>query len=114
MAKLVGPLMSIDASGSLYKTLVFSKWKGSNYARLHVKPYNPKSAAQIGIRDTVSAGVFYFTRGSYVSAEDKALWNTYAEGTNMSGINRFMKFFVAQNYNTGTQTYEYAGIPDPQ
>jgi len=112
MARLTGPLLSLDASGSIFKTLVYSKWKGLNYARLSVTPYNPKSDAQLGIRETISMGVMYFTKGSYIAAAQKTWWNTYAEGTNMSGINRFMKFFVAANFAAGAFTY--TGIPSPQ
>ncbi len=114
MARLTAPLLSLDASGSIFGTVVYSKWKGLNYARLSVIPYNPKSDYQSGIRETIRFGVMYFTKGSYIGAPAKTWWNTYAEGTNMSGINRFMKFFVAQNYDKDTGTFIYAGIPDPQ
>lgn len=106
--------MSLDARGSIWKTIVFSAWKGLNYARLSVTPYNPKSNYQTGIRNTVTHGVMYFTKGTYVSAASKTWWNTYAEGTNMSGINRFMKFFVAANFNPATGQFHYGGVPDPQ
>ena len=114
MPRLTGPLFSLDASGTLGNMVVYSKWKGINYSRMRVVPYNPKSDYQTGIRDTVSMGVLYFTRGDYVSAAAKTWWGTYAEGTNMSGWNRFLKFFVAQNYDKDSGTFLYGGIPDPQ
>ncbi len=46
MAKVTGPLMSLDASGTVANTAVFSKWKGRNYVRLRVIPQNPQSAGQ--------------------------------------------------------------------
>lgn len=114
MSRVTGPLLSLDASGTIFDTIVFSKWKGHNYTRLRVIPYNPKSDYQLGIRETVTKGVMYFTKGTYVSAGTKTWWNTYAEGTNMSGINRFMKFFVALNYDKDTGTFLYQGIPEAQ
>ena len=114
MARLTGPLFSLDARGSIWKTIVYSAWKGINYARMRVKPYNPKSVYQDGIRDTLTWGVLYFTKGAYVAAAQKTWWNTYAEGTNMSGFNRFMKFFVADNYDEDTGTFIYAQVSDPQ
>jgi hypothetical protein len=114
MARLTGPLLSLDARQTFGNTIVFSAWKGLNYARLRVDPYNPKSAYQTGIRSTLTKGIFYFTKGTYVTAAQKTWWNTYAEGTNMSGINRFMKFFVAANYDEDTGTYIYASVPGPQ
>ena len=114
MPRLTGPLFSLDARQTLGNTIVYSAWKGLNYARLRVDPYNPKSAYQVGVRDTLTWGVLYFTKADYVAAAQKTWWNTYAEGTNISGFNRFMKFFVAANYDSGTGTFIYANIPDPQ
>ena len=114
MPRLVGPLFSLDGAGTLGNTVVYSKWKGVNYARMRVTPYNPKSDYQMGIRETITWGVLYFTRGDYVAAASKTWWNTYAEGTNMSGWNRFLKFFVAQNYDSDSGTFIYGGVPDPQ
>lgn len=53
MALVTAPLMSLDASGSVAKTVTFSKWKGRNYVRQTVIPHNPKSAAQTGMRSAV-------------------------------------------------------------
>jgi hypothetical protein len=113
MVRLIGPLFSLDASQTLGNTIVYSKWKGLNYARMRVIPYNPKSAYQTGIRNTISWAVEYW-KGDYVTASQKTWWGTYAEGTNMSGWNRFMKFFVAANYDTETGTFLYGGVVTPQ
>lgn len=115
MPRVVGPLMSLSASQTLADTLVFSQWKGRYYVRLKVTPYNPKSNYQVGIRNTMTMGVMYFTKGTYVASADKAWWNTYgsAEKPAVSGFNRFMRAFVALNYDTGTGTFIYAGIPNP-
>lgn len=51
MAKTVGPLMSMDASGAFGGTMVFSKWKGRNYVRQLVIPANPQSQAQEDARN---------------------------------------------------------------
>lgn len=112
MPRLTGPLFSLDARQTLANTIVYSAWKGVNYARMRVIPYNPKSAAQVAIRHTVTMGVLYFTKGTYVTASMKTWWNTYAEGTNQSGWNRFLKFFIAANYDAGAFTYSH--IPNPQ
>lgn len=50
MALVTAPLMSLDASGTIAKSITFSKWKGRNYVRQTVKPLNPKTAAQTGVR----------------------------------------------------------------
>jgi len=46
MAKVTGPLMSLDASGTVGKTATFSKWKGRNYVRLRVTPMNRQTSNQ--------------------------------------------------------------------
>lgn len=50
MAKVSGPLMSLDASGKVGGTVVFSKWKGRNYVRQLVTPANPDTSGQKGVR----------------------------------------------------------------
>ena len=115
MPRVTGPLMSLAASATLGGTLTFSQWKGRYYVRLRVDPYNPKSDYQTGIRQTMSLGVLYFTKGAYVAAGAKTWWNTYgeAESPAVSGFNRFIRAFVALNYDADTGTFIYAGIPNP-
>jgi hypothetical protein len=115
MPRVIGPLMSLSASQTLGDTLVFSQWKGRYYVRLRVTPYNPKSDYQTGIRRTLTFGVLYFTKGSYVSASAKVWWNTYGEAEKppVSGFNRFMRQFIALNYDDATGTFIYKGIPNP-
>jgi len=50
MARLTAPLLSLGASGSIAKALVFASWKGIPYARVHVIPTNPNTVAQQDIR----------------------------------------------------------------
>ncbi len=50
MAKVTGPLMSLDARGKLGKCLVFLGWKGIKTVRQWLKPANPKSADQGDVR----------------------------------------------------------------
>lgn len=51
MARITGPLMSLDASGSFGSTLVFGKWKGRNVVRQLVVPSNPRSTTQVAARN---------------------------------------------------------------
>lgn len=55
MAKVTGPLMSLDASGGFASTLVFGKWKGRNTVRQLVTPSNPQTANQEKGRNAVRA-----------------------------------------------------------
>lgn len=53
MAKVTGPLMSMDASGGFGGALVFGKWKGRNVVHQLVKPANPQSADQESARNRI-------------------------------------------------------------
>jgi len=88
MVKLIGPAMSLDASGSLADTLVFSKWKGRNYARQLVRPANPKSAGQVGMRSMFK---FLAQEWNAMQEADKADWEDLAEAIVASPFNAFMK-----------------------
>jgi len=55
MAKVTGPLMSIDARGKLADALVFMGWKGIKTVRQWVVPSNPESAGQGNIRTIIGA-----------------------------------------------------------
>lgn len=51
MAKVSGPLMSMDARGAFGGTLVFGNWKGRPTVRQLVKPSNPATAGQVAVRN---------------------------------------------------------------
>jgi len=91
MARLTGPLMSLDASGSVAGSLTFAKWKGRNYVRQLVTPANPKSAAQVAFR-----AMFGFLSRAWadvdsLSAGAQASWDALAESGNFSAFNAYMK-----------------------
>ena len=53
MAKVSGPLFSVEASGAYAGSLVFAKWKGRQYARQLVIPANPRSLDQETARNAM-------------------------------------------------------------
>lgn len=57
MAKVSGPFMSVDASGTIYKSLTASIWKGRNYIRGYFIPANPNTAGQQAQRALMSSAV---------------------------------------------------------
>lgn len=50
MAKVSGPLLSLDARGKIGGAIVFSGWKGIQTVRQLVTPANPRSADQLVTR----------------------------------------------------------------
>lgn len=57
MAKVSGPFMSVDASGTIFKTLTASIWKGRNYIRGYFIPTNANTVAQQAQRALMVAAV---------------------------------------------------------
>lgn len=96
MVKVQAPALSLDASGSLAGALVFSKWKGRNYVRSLVKPSNPKSGGQVGVR---AAFTFLSQEWAALIAGDKATWEDLAEQDVVSTFNAYMKFNLLRNRN---------------
>lgn len=90
MAKIKTPLLSLGASGSLGKSIVFGTWKGIATARQHVVPANPKTAAQTEQRDIMTKCVECW-RGGLTGDGVKAGWNKFAtaSGKAQSGFNAF-------------------------
>jgi hypothetical protein len=89
MVKVNAPAMSLDASGSLAGALTFSKWKGRNYVRQLVRPSNPKSGGQVGVR-----AMFKFLSQAWngIDSADKATWEARADATVISPFNAFMSY----------------------
>lgn len=87
MVKVLGPAMSLEASGQLGGVMVFSKWKGRPYARTLVRPHNPKTQAQTGIRAMMA---FLAQQWDGLSAPEKASWLLLSAATNISPFNAYI------------------------
>lgn len=96
MAQVSAPLLSLDASGSIAGAIVFSKWKGRNYVRSLVKPSNPRSGGQTGMRSMLK---FLSQNWGPLSAANKATWETRADQTTISEFNAFVKYNLARFRN---------------
>ena len=89
MARTVGPLMSLEASGQVAKTIVFSKWKGRPYVRQLVTPSNPNSVLQVSTRAMMK---FLSQRwGIDLAPGDQSSWATLAKAANVSPFNEYVR-----------------------
>ncbi len=88
MARLTAPLLSLDARGSIAKSIVFSSWKGINYARVHVIPANPKSTAQQEVRGVFSTLTEMYKR---MPAIARAPWIAAIRGQPLTARNRHIQ-----------------------
>ena len=102
MAKVTGPLLSLDASGSVASTMTFSRWKGRNYVRQRVIPTYSNTALQAAIRDLVrDASILWKSNGTdgvtTIDAAYKTAYETAAASQAISGFNLFMRECVQKN-----------------
>ena len=108
MVKVTAPALSLDASGKLAGALVFSKWKGRAYVRSLVKPANPKSGGQVGVR---AAFKFLSQEWAGLTAGEQASWETPAEQEVISAFNAFMKTNLLLNRNFLGMHQDYTDTP---
>lgn len=92
MAKVKGPLMSMDARGQISKTLVFLGWKGLKTVRSYVVPANPQTAGQTEQRGHMATMVAAWHTVQF-NPLDLASWRLLAAQavSAMSGFNVFCK-----------------------
>lgn len=107
MVLLNGPMFSIDASGKLADAIVFSKWKGRNYARSLVTPANPQSGGQTGMRMMLR---FLSQIWSGIGTAAQNTWNDRADAAVISNFNAFVGYNLARWRNfTGPSLVDPAG-----
>jgi hypothetical protein len=102
MAKVTGPLMSLDARGTIGSAITYSFWRGINYVRSRVIPANPRSTDQVAIRDLITDASVAWKLGSTVGATTidanyKTAYQAAAAGQQYSGFNLYIKDCVALN-----------------
>jgi len=84
MVKVYGPALSMDASGTIGNTMVFSKWKGRHYIRSHVNPAQPRTGPQVGVRAMFK---FLSKQWAGLSSPNKVSWEILAKQLNVSPFN---------------------------
>lgn len=88
MARVTGPLLSIDASGSVAGTITFSKWKGRSYVRQRVIPANPKTPLQVSTRAIMG---FCAKNWAGIGSTNQGTWQALADAIVASPFNAYTK-----------------------
>jgi hypothetical protein len=88
MAKVNGPLMGLEASGTVAGTITFSKWKGRAYVRKTVVPSNPNSIPQQAAR---AVARFVSQYWGTLTDPEKAAWDEEGKSKNITGLNAWLK-----------------------
>ena len=105
MARVMGPFMSIDASGTIYKTLTASIAKGRNYIKGYSRPTYTNTPLQSAQRAKMAAAVSKWQTLDAVPPDVspgddslyKSKWNTFGATCvrSLSGFNAFVKAHIA-------------------
>lgn len=87
MAKVTGPLFSVDARGKIGDSLVFMGWRGLKTVRSYTVPANPQTEEQMRVRDNFTTAVGMW---SNLTGADQFAWRNLAAGQAYSGFNDFV------------------------
>ena len=113
LAKVEGPLFSIDADGKIAKSLIHMKRKGRHDVRRYVIPVNPKSDDQKTQRNFLKEAVYNWKNDGYTEIDIEA-WNLYAKtyGDISSGYNMFLrhKINAMKEGKEWTKLYDYVVV----
>lgn len=88
MVRVKGPMMSLDASGTLGGAFVFGKWKGRHTVRSHAVPANPRSAGQVSTRSIMR---FLSQSWTNLTVAEKATFNALAATYAISPFNAYVR-----------------------
>ena len=102
MVKVFGPMLSLDATGTLGDAITFSKWKGRHYVRERIIPANPRSGLQTGFR-----AMFKFIAQNWaaLASIDKGSYDDLADSMAISPFNAFVRANQRRwrNYNAPSE-----------
>jgi len=107
MAKTKGPLLSLGARGSIAKSQVYARWKGVDYARVHVDPANPRTTEQTSTRTVFSS---LNAQWKFSPAEAQAPFIAAAQGKPVTDRNLFIKANLSSMRDVATMA-SYIGSP---
>jgi len=107
MAKTKGPLLSLGARGSIAKSQVYARWKGVDYARVHVDPANPRTVEQTSTRDVFSS---LNAQWKFSPAEAQAPFAAAAQGKPVTDRNVFIQQNLSSMRDVATME-SYIGSP---
>ena len=102
MAKVTGPLFGLEARGQIGKAIIYSVWKGINYARIYAVPNIPYSIEWDNLKTLLKdAAQFWKNAHLYappeVVAAYKKAYNDAAKGQAKSGNNLYMHDSILKN-----------------
>jgi len=106
MAKTIGACMSLDAWGSIGKTLTFQHSIKSHQVRMMPVPRYTRTTGQAAQRNVIKKAVEYW---HILLPLQQGYWDAYADGYGYKGYHSFIKQFIVK---TIMHVYQYQIPPD--
>lgn len=101
MVKLIAPMMSGEAHGSIGHILTFKKRGRTNIGCRYFKPRNPNSPAQQTVRTRTRSAV---ARWKAATGATKDAWRVYAKAYPGTGNNMYTGAFMRYMRDNGEAT----------
>jgi hypothetical protein len=104
MVKVLGPMFSFEASGTIGNIATFSKWKGRPYVRQRVIPANPNSVLQVSTRAMMR---FLSQKWLAMGTTPKGTWDALAAAGQYSAFNAYIGRNMSRwrEFQSPAQTY---------
>jgi len=112
MSKVKNPLSSLGATGKFSENIIFQKQNRQYTAKKLSRPYNPRTARQLSVRDSMH-GLTLIWRT--LTDEQRESWTLYAYRRNRDGYSTFLSANFSQYHESGTYDEWAPGYkPTPQ
>lgn len=104
MVKIKGPLMSLEATGGVDATMIFSTWKGRPYVRTQPKTRDPETGPQKAAR----AGIIFLSQAwKTIIAGIQISWQPLADEAYTAPFHQYMKYNLLRHRNFLAPTVIY-------
>lgn len=103
MAKLKGPLLSLEAAGSLGDSLIYQTWRGRPYVRKLTNPRQAPTVDQAAIRTVVAICSRVWSR---MPETYRADWASYMPNAKITDLNKMVGFNIDR---CNTRQYDFEG-----
>jgi hypothetical protein len=112
MAKTTGPLFSLEASGTVGKTVTYSHWKGRPYVRRRVIPLNPFETDQVAARNRIrvmAAGMFWANHTAQILSGESDTDKVRIKAITPDDV-AWNGYLVDKGIGPGATSYTEAGV----
>jgi hypothetical protein len=104
MAKVDGPLFSLEARGKIADAMVFFPWKGRHAVRRWLKPVNPQSTLQGYVRAALKAIGKFIDQIRCISAKDSVDSKVYQAATSSAAEGMNWNAWLAEGFLDALQS----------